>query len=180
VKLHLLADLPRMEVSRLSQEELRETVLDLLSGQVVSNHQVPVQNWAMVFLPVAFGCLHPPDEVVTGVMGSANPPEIPDEPEPPSPEDPMWSYADEVVAEAREAREAALKARDEYEARYREVFDGWAADVGAIIGSMKDAMPRGINGYPMFGSVRLIHKDDWERIYAAFRREQDRAQSLVV
>ena len=52
--------------------------------------------------------------------------------------------------------------------------------MGAIIGSMKDAMPRGINGYPMFGSVRLIHKDDWERISPAVRREQDRAQSLVV
>lgn len=172
--------IPRMEIPRLSQEELRETVLDLLSGHVLSNHQVPVRDWSMVFLPVAFGCLNPPDEIVAEIMGSANPPEIPDEPVPPSPDDPMWSYADEAVAEAREAREAAIKAHDEYEARYREVFTEWTADVGAVVGNMKDAMPRGINGYPMFGRVLLIHKDDWERIYAAVRREQDRAENLVV
>ena len=176
----MTAPTPRMEIPRLSQEELRETVLDLLSGAVLSNHQVPVQDWAVVFLPVAFGCLNPPDEIVAEILGSANPPEIPDEPVPPSPDDPMWSYADETMAEAREAREAALKAREEYEVRYREVFTEWTADVGAVVGNMKDAMPRGINGYPMFGRVLLIHKDDWGRIYAAVRREQDRAQSLVV
>jgi hypothetical protein len=170
----------RLEVRRLSQEEMRETVIGLLSGAVLSNHQVPVQDWPMVFLPVAFGCLNPPDEVVAEILGSANPPEIPDEPVPPPPDDPMWAYADEEMAEARKAREAAIKAHDEYEARYREVFSEWAEDVGAIVGNMKDALPRGINGYPMIGSIRLIHKDDWERIYAAVRREQDRAQSLVV
>ena len=39
---------------------------------------------------------------------------------------------------------------------------------------MKDAGPRGINGFPMFFSLSVLHKEDWERVKAAILREQER------
>ena len=43
--------------------------------------------------------------------------------------------------------------------------------VGNIIEDISKAGPRSINGYPMFMSCRLIHKDDWaviaDRVLAA-------------
>jgi len=56
----------------------------------------------------------------------------------------------------------------------------WTQDLGAICGGMEDAFPQGINGYPMFHKIKIIHKEDWARIFAACVREQDRAKDLEV
>jgi len=56
--------------------------------------------------------------VVVEIMGSAYPPEIPDEPKPLPSSDPQWAYESEVHAEIHEARKEAVKAREEWNARY--------------------------------------------------------------
>lgn len=53
-------------------------------------------------------------------------------------------------------------------------------DFGVFYSYMKDAGPRGINGYPIFYSVGALHADDWKRIYTAVVREQERAKTLDV
>jgi len=78
------------------------------------------------------------------------------------------------------AKTARQEAHDEWKARYDEAFSEWLADLGEIMGRMKDAFPRGVNGFPMFHAVTLIHKEDWERIEGAIMREQERRSTLSV
>lgn len=73
-----------------------------------------------------------------------------------------------------EAKTARQKAHDEWVEKHDRIFAEWGADIGEIMGRMSDAFPRGVNGYPMFHAVTIIHKDDWERIKAATIREQER------
>ena len=65
-------------------------------------------------------------------------------------------------------------ARDRWIAQHDTIFSEWGADVGVLMGDMDDSFPRGVNGYPMFHAMKVIHKDDWDRIRAAIIREQDR------
>ena len=37
--------------------------------------------------------------------------------------------------------------------------------IGNIVENMDAAGPRCVNGYPMFLSMRLVHKDDWDAVY---------------
>jgi len=43
-----------------------------------------------------------------------------------------------------------------------------------------DKFPTGINGRPMFGSCRVMHKDDWSRAREAIKRELDRRKTIDV
>ena len=42
------------------------------------------------------------------------------------------------------------------------------------------ALPRGINGYPMFGSVRMMHREDFDRAKVAIQRETERRKAIEV
>ena len=44
------------------------------------------------------------------------------------------------------------------------------ANVGQIIGDVKDTFKMGVNGYPIFHSCRFIHKEDWKLIREKVRR----------
>jgi hypothetical protein len=63
---------------------------------------------------------------------------------------------------------------DEWVEKHDLIFSEWGSDIGVLMGDMKDAFPRGINGYPMFHACLAIHKEDWERIRTAIIKEQDR------
>lgn len=76
-------------VPRLSQEELRQLVLDLLSGQALSTDQVDTPAVKLVFMPLAMGALSPPEELREALMGSTSPPETLDG-DPPKPEFPGY------------------------------------------------------------------------------------------
>lgn len=39
---------------------------------------------------------------------------------------------------------------------------------------------RSINGYPFFGTMRIMHKDDWARAHLAIKREIDRQREIEV
>lgn len=96
-------------------------------------------------------------------------------------------YAEQValqVAATREAEARFAEALEVYEAamvRFKEeslkAHVEWTRDVGILYENYSEAMPRGVNGYPMFMSFRILHKDDWAIVKAAVSREQKRRQS---
>lgn len=88
-----------------------------------------------------------------------------------------WRASLPAHEEAKRARE---EAREEWVRRYNSLFDDWLADVGEFMGRMKDAFPRGLNGYPMFHRVQVIHKEDWERIQAAILRQQEHLSTIPI
>lgn len=50
--------------------------------------------------------------------------------------------------------------------------------IGVLWEYLEQALPRGINGYPMFTSVRMMHRLDWDRARKALILEQERQKSL--
>lgn len=54
-------------------------------------------------------------------------------------------------------------------------------DIGVCWAYMRETVgTRSINGYPFFGSVRFMHKDDWARASAAILRERSRQDAIEV
>mgnify|MGYP003642235580 CR=1 FL=1 len=85
------------------------------------------------------------------------------------------------LVEGWEARkQEAQKVRDGWYALHGRIFGKWAADVGCLLGDMKSAAPRSINGYPMFFACSIIHLEDWERVHAAVMRESARMQEMEI
>ena len=82
-----------------------------------------------------------------------------------------WEESLSKHAEAVAQREALKK---DWQARYAEHFSEWYEDIGVICGDASSSFPRSINGFPIFSSIRVIHKDDWERVRAALVRESKR------
>ncbi len=80
---------PRLFVAPLSEDQLRQYVLDILSGQVLTSDQVPNGPLGMVFMPLSMGALSPPDDVIIKYMGSVAPPETLDG-DPPKPDHPGY------------------------------------------------------------------------------------------
>jgi hypothetical protein len=103
-----------------------------------------------------------------------------------------------LLEEAKRQHQAALKAweqeverikaenstleqrRSEYgDQKERIVQDAYGL-VGAFLGDMRQASLAGINGHPMFFSVQIIHKEDWSRLWKAWKAEQDRLKNLEI
>jgi hypothetical protein len=57
-------------------------------------------------------------------------------------------------------------------------LEGWEEkdirEIGILYEYLHKAGPRAVNGYPMFTSFRMMHRDDWERCRKAIEREQER------
>jgi len=69
---------------------------------------------------------------------------------------------------------------DEWVTKHDRIFGRWGEEMGALVGWVKDAFPRGVNGYPMFYSVQVVNNDDWKRVRAALEREQERRKEIEV
>lgn len=54
------------------------------------------------------------------------------------------------------------------------------SQVGTFWEWTKDAMPRSINGMPMFFSLRVMYKPDWIRACRAIKREMNRRKRVKV
>ncbi len=88
-----------------------------------------------------------------------------------------WESSLAQHEEAVREREA-LKA--DWVEKSKALYAEWTQDIGVIMGNMKDTFPRSINGYPIFHSFNLIHKEDWVRIREAIAREQERAKEIEI
>jgi hypothetical protein len=89
-----------------------------------------------------------------------------------------------VYKEERSAWEAATAEHEEVKAGWVEVHDRvfgrWSEDIGVLVGDIKDAFPRGVNGYPMFHAFSTIHREDWMRVREAIDREEERRGNVQV
>jgi hypothetical protein len=244
-----------LEVPRTPREQLREFVYDLVDGRVLTSEQVEESVVGMVFMPLTFGALSPP-EVLEEQPDLVLPPQpallkvfveraLPKPPTPPTPEavpaklreDYEWGAIDkedydeavaainarndaahaewertthaewvrdlaetkasnaagkQAHARSIEAHEAAVTAwaqecarlRTEHEARLtawedvrKRVLRWWARDLGVVYEQVSKAGPRGINGYPIFMSLRLMHREDWKLAFNAYRKEVERRKA---
>jgi hypothetical protein len=81
-------------------------------------------------------------------------------------------------------REAALREWEQREEEWREAAvkfrAEWLQEVGVLVGRLKDALPSGINGFPVFSRFQIIHREDWQRIRTALLREQERLNEFEV
>lgn len=54
----------------------------------------------------------------------------------------------------------------------------WLDQIGLIYEWLHEASPRSLNGHPMFFSMRLLNKTDWERILPLLQEEERRRKDL--
>jgi len=52
--------------------------------------------------------------------------------------------------------------------------------IGIVWAYNKDALPRGVNGYPMFTTIGLLHIEDWVKASKVIRRESTRLHDLNI
>jgi hypothetical protein len=53
-------------------------------------------------------------------------------------------------------------------------------NLGCLYEHLSQAGPRSINGYPIFWSVRILNRDDWQRAAAAIDRELERRDNMEI
>ena len=247
----------RMHIARLERAGLKQIVLDLVDGRILTSDQVSPDMVGMVFMPLMFGALSIPDGLTPPRPEEPTPeplPPAPAKPEyppapgrssPPTPppyptekmdlvrwgrlpeEDvlppyaeamaehartlaeweatntPLWdaamaqhkqdcnaitAEADRVRVEHQEACDAIAARNGEASMQYRtkfrewdvvakEAYREWTADVGVIYEHYAKAGSRGINGYPMFMSCLILHREDWKIIREAADREVERRKN---
>lgn len=250
----------KLQIPRLSKEEMRNIVRLRLAKEVMFSDEVSPDLVGIVFMPLAMGALQPPKEILIEALGSEYPPETlkgePPKPEhpgyqdkagdpPPKPKiaklpekiqaDIEWGYIPEeewegLHAQVREENQKKIRAwedasmhwmdlldqdrksreevdalyekallewkdslaqheeavrerealKAEWEKKYKVLYAEWAGDLGVVMGNMKDTFPRGINGFPMFHAIQMVHKEDWARIRGAIVREQERAKEIEI
>jgi hypothetical protein len=98
----------------------------------------------------------------------------------------MKAYWEQVVSSAQ-AKEQCRLAQQLWEAQKscrRSVMEGFMAgllsDLGVIYEEIRLAGPRGINGYPIFTSMRLLSRSDWDRARPIIQKEMERRSTLEV
>jgi hypothetical protein len=57
-------------------------------------------------------------------------------------------------------------------------FMEWAKNLGCVWENLSAAGPRSINGCPIFFSMRMMHREDWERARGAIEREHARRKNI--
>ena len=90
----MLPERPQFPIPRLSEERMRELVVGIVNGQILTSEQVDSASRNLVFLPIALGALGPTPELRKLYLGSEGPPDVL-EGEPLKPQHP--GYPDEPV-----------------------------------------------------------------------------------
>lgn len=156
---------PKQIIPDMGDEARREFVRAWLSGQVFTSCHLGREGadhmLGQVFMPVMLGGLGPPMIELKEL-----PSEIPDD---------MGVDEWEVLQNGGHDRmvDAAEKINDARMAQY-------SAELGIVWEYLSEALPRSINGYPIFMSCRVMNKSDWNKIWPVLQREEDRLKSIEV
>lgn len=94
-------------------------------------------------------------------------------------EEALALHAEKVRLRVLEIEEVTL-ANQAWVLKYEALFKHWGDDIGVLLGEMKKAAPRSINGYPMFFGFEVLSKEDWIRAHKALVRETERQKELEV
>jgi len=87
---------------------------------------------------------------------------------------------EEEVARIEEGNATLKQRQQEYRDQQDSLSEGAYEEIGVFLGDMGQSSPAGINGHPMFFSVQIVHKEDWERIWKAWKAEHERLKNLDV
>tara|TARA_X000000950_G_scaffold259444_1_gene327834 strand:+ start:8298 stop:8753 length:456 start_codon:yes stop_codon:yes gene_type:complete len=142
-------------MQRMTSEEKKEFVRGCLQGQIFTSSMIPDHDWVnmvpRVFMPIAFGCL----------QVSVPEPEIPEE----IPEDMSVDEFDRLQAD----KEDILDRHRELKKKLQKEIDD---QIGVVWEWYSESLPRSINGYPIFMSCRIMHKEDWEEVLPILQEKQ--------
>ncbi len=63
-------------------------------------------------------------------------------------------------------------------------FQGWPKEelenIGVLYAYWHKAMPRSINGYPIFSELYMLHREDWAKVSLTLEREQSRLDNIDI
>ena len=149
------------EPKRMTEEERKEFVLGVLRGAIfTSAHLHPNEDPSMVWFPILFGALGPPEVKMPDV-----PEAIPDDWTPDEFEDYPQKHA-----KIKAGLEKALADRQQHYNNHIGGFWEWNSK----------ALPRSINGLPCFMSMNVMHIEDWKQTGEVIVAEQERMNALEV
>lgn len=195
----------KMEIPRMSDDRLRQFVDDFCSSRIFTSAQLSVnQPVGTIFMPLVFGAFDLPEG--SKPLEPAKPEEpVPPEPLEPIDADTLYQiewgdiegaqeFAEYEVRKEehdRKCKEHELELEryvlkcDGYQRDYEEWTDiciglgeEWTQDLGVIWENMNTAGPVSVNGYPVFYSFHMMHKEDWARALKAIKREEERRKSI--
>ena len=156
---------PKQVISSMTDEALREFVQDWIGGRIFSSCHLGRDGadhmLGRVFMPVAFGAVGPQMIEVKDL-----PDEIPDDMEVEE-----WDYLQNGGHEKVQETAEILN-----EKRHKE----YGEQLGIIWEYLSEALPRSINGYPIFMSCRVMNKADWERVVTVLKAEEERLANIEV
>ena len=139
----------------MTSEEKSEFVRGCLQGLIFTSSMIPDHDWVQmvprVFMPVAFGCLQ------VGVPEPQIPDEIPE---------------DMSVEEFEQLHTDKEKIFARYEKLKEQLQKEFNDQLGVVWEWNSEALPRSINGYPIFMSCRIMNKEDWEEILPVLQENQ--------
>lgn len=119
-----------LDIGHLPQEAMREMVRGLIEGSLYPSTAVRDEDKSMVFMPLLFGALSPPEEAIREVMGSVSPPETVED-DPPKPEHPGYPNRNEDPPERPTVRRAdpEMKFKMEWDDIEEEEWEAHLAEV---------------------------------------------------
>lgn len=85
-----------------------------------------------------------------------------------------------ALKEWAEENARTIKDIEEWEELRKRWITEYTAQIGVLWEWMSKAGPRAINGYPIFMSMRVMHRDDWSRAVGAIQREEKRREDIEV
>lgn len=153
---------PPLLIPLMSDQGRKDFVRDWLRNHVFSSFHLKPHDEGMlgqVFYPVLFG----------GVLPQFKEPVIPEE----IPEDMTVVDFDKLHDNREKIFENWEKANDLIEVQFKQ-------QLGLIWEYWDKSLPRSINGYPIFMSCRVMHIDDWNRIWPVLEKEEKRIADIEV
>lgn len=139
----------------MTSEEKSEFVRGCLQGLIFTSSMIPDHDWVRmvprVFMPVAFGCL----------QVSVPEPQIPDE----IPEDMSVEEFEQLHTDKEKIFARYEKLKEQLQKEFND-------QLGIVWEWNDKALPRSINGYPIFMSCRIMNKEDWEEILPVLQENQ--------
>jgi len=86
----------------------------------------------------------------------------------------------EKVRNFKAIHDAWVEADLKYSLVWKGVIAGYTENVGIIWEDASQAGPRSINGYPIFFSMKLMSKSDWDRAKTAILKESKRRERMYL
>lgn len=148
--------IPESGVARMSKEQLKQFILDVLDGKVFTSEQIDRTTFYECSECGASCGQHLDERGATHCCSAVPQPQV------------RWGVEPQLVfLPLAFLDEESLSRLMKHE-----------QEIGCFWGPMKSALPRGINGYPMLMEMGIMHIEDWAKAHKVLIREYQRRQEL--